>query len=117
MNLDAEKPPRFHDHSTLGPARPPAAAAWAPRGGAAEVILSFDVEEHYRIEAAAGLDVAPGLKADYAGRVTPTTEWLLERLGARDILATFFIVGQFARDNPALVRSVHRAGHEVASHG
>ena len=34
-----------------------------------------------------------------------------------DIKATFFVVGQIAHSDPALVREVHRAGHEVASHG
>ena len=39
------------------------------RAAAPTVILSFDVEEHYRIEAAAGLDVAPTLKAHHSERV------------------------------------------------
>jgi polysaccharide deacetylase family protein (PEP-CTERM system associated) len=30
--------------------------------------------------------------------------------------ATFFIVGQIARHQPSLVRAIHQAGHEVASH-
>src|SRR5207248_1508972 len=42
--------------------------------------------------------------------------WLLDELARRDIRATFFVVGQIARDNPALVRAIHRAGHEVGSH-
>lgn len=82
-----------------------------------QVILSFDVEEHFRIEAASGLDVDPTLRAYYAGRVAPVTRWLLELLDRRGIKATFFIVGELARDQPDLVREIHRAGHEVASHG
>ncbi len=35
----------------------------------------------------------------------------------RGIKATFFIVGQIAERDPALVQAIHRAGHEVASHG
>jgi peptidoglycan/xylan/chitin deacetylase (PgdA/CDA1 family) len=38
-------------------------------------------------------------------------------LDGRGIRATFFIVGQIAESNPALVRAIHNAGHEVASHG
>jgi polysaccharide deacetylase family protein (PEP-CTERM system associated) len=87
------------------------------RGGEAQVILSFDVEEHHRIEAAAGLDVAPALKAHYGRRVASATRWLLDELARHDIRATFFVVGQVARRDPALVRAIHRAGHEVASHG
>jgi polysaccharide deacetylase family protein (PEP-CTERM system associated) len=83
----------------------------------AAIILSFDVEEHYRIESAAELTVAPAEQAYYAGRVEPATRWLLEQLGRRDLRATFFIVGQLARSQPGLVRAIHAAGHEVASHG
>jgi polysaccharide deacetylase family protein (PEP-CTERM system associated) len=84
--------------------------------GALETILSFDVEEHYRIEAAAGLEVSPAQKAHYAARLEPSTRWILDELARHDIKATFFIVGQIARDNPELVRAIHRSGHEVASH-
>jgi polysaccharide deacetylase family protein (PEP-CTERM system associated) len=82
-----------------------------------EVILSFDVEEHFRIEAAAGLPIDPALRDHYSGRVAPATHWLLDRLAERGILATFFVVGQVAHSDPGLVRAIHRAGHEVASHG
>jgi polysaccharide deacetylase family protein (PEP-CTERM system associated) len=94
-----------------------AAGAASSPAESAEIILSFDVEEHFRIEAAAGLDIAPALKAHYGERVVPATHWLLDRLEEREIKATFFVVGQIARSNPALVRAIHRAGHEVASHG
>jgi polysaccharide deacetylase family protein (PEP-CTERM system associated) len=82
-----------------------------------QIILSFDVEEHFRIEAAAGLQLDPTLKAHYGARVEPCTRWLLEELEAADVKATFFIVGQIARDYPTLVGAIHAAGHEVASHG
>ena len=88
-----------------------ASGAQSPR-----IILSFDVEEHYRIEAAAGLAVTPALKEHCRSRVEPTTRWLLDELGRHGVKATFFVVGQIARDNPALVRAIHRAGHEVGSH-
>jgi polysaccharide deacetylase family protein (PEP-CTERM system associated) len=45
------------------------------------------------------------------------TGWILEELAQRQILATFFILGEIARSNPKLVRAVSEAGHEVASHG
>jgi polysaccharide deacetylase family protein (PEP-CTERM system associated) len=96
------------------PAASPSAAS-AP-DGAAEVILSFDVEEHHRIEAAAGLTIAPALRDHYGARVVTATHWLLDRLATRDIKATFFVVGQIAHRDPALVRAIHQVGHEVASH-
>lgn len=96
-------------------AGPAPAAPVAPE--APQVILSFDVEEHYRIEAAAKLHIAPEVKARYAERLLPTTCWLLEQLAQRSIQATFFVVGEIARHQPALVRAIHDAGHEIASHG
>jgi polysaccharide deacetylase family protein (PEP-CTERM system associated) len=82
-----------------------------------QIIMSFDVEEHYRIEAAAGVSCDPGTKQHYADRMARTTFWLLEELDRLEILSTFFIVGEIAKTDPGLVRAIHRAGHEVASHG
>lgn len=81
------------------------------------VVLSFDVEEHDRIEAAAGLELDPGLRARCVERLAPPTRWVLDQLGRRGIRATFFLVGQIARTDPGLVREIQRAGHEVACHG
>lgn len=88
-----------------------------PPGTAAEVVLSFDIEEHFRIEAAAGLTIRPGPRAQYGARVALVTRWLLDLLEILDIHATFFIVGQLARDQSPLIQSIHQSGHEVASHG
>jgi polysaccharide deacetylase family protein (PEP-CTERM system associated) len=87
-------------------------------GAAAEtpIVLSFDVEEHYRIEAAAGLEFSAEQKAHYAARLEPSTHWILDELARHEVKATFFIVGQIARDNAALVKAIHQAGHEIASH-
>lgn len=81
------------------------------------IVLSFDVEEHHRIEAASGLTISVEERATHAGRVGLTTRWLLERLAERDLRATFFVVGELARNDPGLVQTIQRAGHEVASHG
>lgn len=81
------------------------------------MVLSFDVEEHHRIEAAASLTVDLKLKGEYRERMKRLTEWILGRLAERNISATFFIVGQIAEEHPHLVRSIHDSGHEVASHG
>ncbi len=80
------------------------------------VVLSFDVEEHYRIEAAAGLTVSEPLKFDYSRRMVNHTRAILERLASRNVKATFFVVGEIARDHPDLIRDIAAAGHEVASH-
>jgi len=80
------------------------------------VVLSFDVEEHWRIEAAAHLTIEEPRRAYYAGRVSEPTRWLLDMLARSDSKATFFVVGQLARQQPGLVKDIHAAGHEIASH-
>src|SRR5437763_1827880 len=80
-------------------------------------ILSFDVEEHWRIEAARGLSLDEASKSYYAGRVSPPTHWILDELERYGQRATFFLVAQLARQQPELVRAIHRGGHEVANHG
>lgn len=79
-------------------------------------VASFDVEEHYRIEAAAGLTVSAELKADYAARMESTTRRLLDQLATAKVAATFYIVGEIARSHPQLIRDIHAAGHEIGSH-
>jgi polysaccharide deacetylase family protein (PEP-CTERM system associated) len=81
-----------------------------------ELILSFDVEEHWRIEQASGLAIDPALKDQSGSRVETTTYWILNLLERFGQTATFFIVGEIALKYPSLVRAIHRAGHEVASH-
>ncbi|HZU35115.1 MAG TPA: polysaccharide deacetylase family protein, partial [Gemmataceae bacterium] len=80
------------------------------------MVLSFDVEEHYRIEAAAGMKVDDAFKGHCRERVDAVTRWLLGQLNERGIRATFFVVGEIAQDNPSLIRAMHTAGHEVACH-
>jgi polysaccharide deacetylase family protein (PEP-CTERM system associated) len=75
------------------------------------------VEEHYRIEAAAGLPIPAPYKVHCRERLDVATRWVLDRLARSEARATFFIVGKVAEHNPDLIRAVHRAGHEVASHG
>ncbi len=80
------------------------------------VVLSFDLEEHHRIEAAAHLVPAPESAAIYGRRMEATTRRLLEQLAAARAPATFFIVGEIARSQPQLVRAIAAAGHEIGSH-
>jgi polysaccharide deacetylase family protein (PEP-CTERM system associated) len=45
-----------------------------------------------------------------------STRWLLDLLARRQVLATFFVVGEIARSHPELIRAMIEGGHEVASH-
>ena len=80
------------------------------------VILSFDIEEHHRIEAAAHLTVSNELQATYAQRMEATTRRLLDQLASHRVLATFYIVGEIARSYPKLVQDIAAAGHEIGTH-
>jgi polysaccharide deacetylase family protein (PEP-CTERM system associated) len=75
--------------------------------------LTFDVEEWFRVnyEGAPleGLTCAPG----WMQRVTDT---LLDICNERGCRSTFFVLGSVAQHEPEVVRSIARAGHEVASH-
>jgi len=80
------------------------------------VVFTFDIEEHHRIEAAAGYDCPADRKHDYAARMERCTRWIADALAAANANATFFIVGQIAESHPKLVRDLADAGHEIASH-
>ena len=47
----------------------------------------------------------------------PHTALLLDLLGERGIVATFFVLGQNAQRRPSLIRRMLVEGHEVANHG
>lgn len=80
-------------------------------------ILSFDVEEHDRIEAATSLPYRSEMRQEYARRMADTTYRLLNLLAETGARATFFMVGEIARTDPQLVRAIARAGHEIGCHG
>jgi peptidoglycan/xylan/chitin deacetylase (PgdA/CDA1 family) len=50
------------------------------------------------------------------GPNTASTAALLDVLAEHSVRATFFMVGRFVRDQPALARRVHEAGHLVGNH-
>jgi polysaccharide deacetylase family protein (PEP-CTERM system associated) len=78
--------------------------------------FTVDVEEYFQVEAFA--DLIP--KKDwhkFPSRVEETTTRLLELLDRYHVRGTFFVLGWIARNHPALVEKISKAGHEVASHG
>ena len=74
------------------------------------------MEEHHRIEAAAGLSVPADRQREYANRMDTATRRLLDQLAAAGVKASFYVVGEIATTHPTLVRAMHAAGHEVGSH-
>jgi polysaccharide deacetylase family protein (PEP-CTERM system associated) len=78
--------------------------------------LSFDVEDYFQV--AAFSDVVDRDSWDARpSRVAGNTARLLDILSARELRATFFVLGWVAERHPAIVRSIAAAGHEVACHG
>lgn len=78
--------------------------------------FTVDVEEYFQVSAFERT-VAPGAWDGFALRSTLLLPPLLDLLARRGARGTFFILGWLAERLPGLVRDIHRAGHEIASHG
>lgn len=50
-------------------------------------------------------------------RIIDQTEQFLELLDRHQVKATFFVLGWVAERQPALLKTIARAGHEIGSHG
>jgi polysaccharide deacetylase family protein (PEP-CTERM system associated) len=84
-------------------------------GGPVTNALTVDVEEYYH-----ALVFQDGVRhltpRSWPSRVEGSTARVLELLGAADVRATFFTVGEVAEAHPALLRKIAGDGHEVACH-
>ena len=78
--------------------------------------LTLDVEEYFQVEAAAAR-LAPQDWDRWPCRLEPAVEEALRVLDAHRVKATFFVLGWVAQRQPAIVRRIASAGHEIASHG
>lgn len=78
--------------------------------------LSIDVEDYFHVAALSRV-IAPADWDTMPSRVEANTDRLLELFERTGHKATFFVLGWVAERHPALVRRLHEAGHEVASHG
>ena len=78
--------------------------------------FSVDVEDWYQV---ADFDaVVPFDTWDrFESRVRRNTEKILEVLHEFGVKGTFFILTWNAERHPEIVRQIHAAGHEIASHG
>jgi len=78
--------------------------------------FTVDVEEYFHPTAMAPHYPMAGW--DGLERRSPAViERLLTMLDERGVEGTFFIVGWLAEQEPAMVRAIAEAGHEIASHG
>jgi polysaccharide deacetylase family protein (PEP-CTERM system associated) len=75
--------------------------------------LSIDFEDWYRPFDARAVD---GWQ-QYPSRIPQDTTRVLSLLERHHVRCTFFVLGEVAERFPDAVRALHRAGHEIASHG
>jgi len=78
--------------------------------------FTVDLEEYFQVSAFEGR-VARCEWERLESRVTPQVELLLELLDRHEARATVFVLGWLAERQCELIRTIARAGHEIASHG
>ena len=79
-------------------------------------VFTVDVEDYFQVSAFER-HVDRARWDDFPSRVVDNTHRLLRLLDRRQVQGTFFVLGWVARRHPELVRTIHAAGHELASHG
>jgi polysaccharide deacetylase family protein (PEP-CTERM system associated) len=91
--------------------------AWVGRRDCANLPngLSVDVEDYYHVEAFANR-IRPEMWSQFPSRVVHNTHRVLELFQESGARATFFVLGHVAEREPALVREILSAGHEVGCH-
>ena len=78
-------------------------------------VLSVDVEDYFHVEAFQTMYL-PERWASFPSRVHANCERILELFANHGWRATFFVLGWVAEKDPALVRKISDAGHELACH-
>ena len=78
--------------------------------------MTVDVEDYFQVSAFEDR-VSRANWDGFESRVCRNTERLLEIFAAEGVTCTFFVLGWIAERFPKLVRQIHAAGHELASHG
>lgn len=78
--------------------------------------MTVDVEDYFHVAALSEfINRADWDKMEL--RVEENTARLLDLFAELNVRATFFVLGWVAKRTPRLIRRIHDAGHEVASHG
>jgi len=77
--------------------------------------LSVDLEDYFHVEEFASR-IPRWRWASFSSRVRRNTARVLELLDRNRCRATFFVLGWVAEREPALVREIAHAGHELACH-
>ena len=80
------------------------------------ILFSCDVEEHFHVTALEA-HFPQARRAEQPSRVEANTRKILNIAARHHRSGTFFVLGEVAERHPQLIRDIHAAGHEVASHG
>lgn len=75
-------------------------------------VFSIDVEDWYH-----GIELPMYRWEKFEPRVEASMDRLLDLMARYDVTATCFVLGKVAEEHGDLVRRIHQAGHEVATHG
>lgn len=78
--------------------------------------MSVDVEEHFQVSAFES-KIEREHWQNIPSRVEYNSDRILGMFKDYDVKATFFVLGWIAERHPNLIRRIHDAGHEIASHG
>ena len=78
--------------------------------------MSIDLEDWFQVENLKGV-ISRESWSEREYRVAANTEVLLSVFAETGTQATFFCLGWVAERSPELIRRIHAAGHEIASHG
>jgi polysaccharide deacetylase family protein (PEP-CTERM system associated) len=76
--------------------------------------LTFDIEEWFHANYA-GIDSEQF--ADQETNLERLVDELIELCARHSVRTTCFVLGTVGQRSPAVVKKLHRAGHEIASHG
>jgi polysaccharide deacetylase family protein (PEP-CTERM system associated) len=87
-----------------------------PSEAAPRNAMTVDVEEYFQV-AAFERTIAREAWDTSVSRVEYNTGRVLDLFAAREVRATFFVLGWIAERHPGLVRRIVAEGHELASHG
>ncbi len=83
-------------------------------GGQVDNLLTFDIEDWYHANYDS-VDLSVGRAGE--SHFQSNMDMLLQLCSDAGCKATFFVLGQIGEQYPETVRTIVRAGHEVASHG
>lgn len=76
------------------------------------IILTIDMEDWFH-----SLDPLSSNWNNYERRIEYGTKKILDLLAEKKSKATFFVLGDVAKNNSQLIKEIDKAGHEIGSHG